>query len=254
MKSLDGKVALVTGGGRGIGRGISLALAAEGCAVAINYVRRRADAEECADAVRAQGGRACVLKAHVGDDAQMERLAREAADTLGDVDIFVANAASGVLAPAESLKPRAWDWALNINARSLLVGAQALLPAMRERGWGRIIAISSIGGRRVYQDYASVGVSKAALEALVRYLAVESAPHGVTVNTVSPGLVITDALDAFPQREQMIAHASANTPAGRLVTPQDVGALVAWLCSDGAAMVQGQTIELDGGYSLLIGQ
>ncbi|MGL4650393.1 MAG: SDR family oxidoreductase, partial [Caldilineaceae bacterium] len=135
-----------------------------------------------------------------------------------------------------------------------LVGAQAVLPAMKARGWGRIIAISSIGGRRVYPNYTAVGISKAAIEALVRYLAVENAPYGVGVNAVSPGLVITGALDFFPTREQMIAHAQANTPAGRLVTPDDVGGVVAWLCSDAAAMLQGQTIELDGGYSLLIGQ
>jgi enoyl-[acyl-carrier protein] reductase III len=254
MSTLTGRVALVTGGGRGIGRGICLALAAQGCAVAINYVRKRADAEETAAAVETMGARACVLKANVGDEAQMARLAAEAGEALGPVDIFVANAATGVLRPVEQLESRAWDWTLNTNARSILVGAQALLPHMRAQGWGRIIAISSIGGRRVYPHYTAVGISKAAIEALVRYLAVECAPHGIAVNAISPGLVITGALDFFPNREQMIAHATANTPAGRLVTPDDVGGVVAWLCTDGAAMLQGQTIELDGGYSLLIGQ
>lgn len=254
MQTLAGKVALVTGGGRGIGRGIALALAAQGCAVAINYARKRAEAEETAAAIEALGVRCAVFRANLSDDAQMTRLAAAAAEALGPIEIFVANAATGVLRPIEQLEAKAWDWTVNTNARSILVGAQALLPAMKARGWGRIIAISSVGGRRVYRHYTAVGVSKAAIEALVRYLAVECAPFGVAVNAISPGLVLTGALDFFPNRERMIAHATANTPAGRLVTPEDVGAMVALLCTDAAAMLQGQTIEFDGGYSLLIGE
>jgi enoyl-[acyl-carrier protein] reductase III len=121
---------------------------------------------------------------------------------------------------------------------------------MRAQGWGRVISVSSIGGRRVVPDYAMIGASKAALEALTRYLAVELAAEGIVVNCVSPGLVATGALDAFPRRDAMLDHARRNTPAGRLITPEDVGALVAWLCSDAATMIVGQTIEIDGGYSL----
>src|SRR5690606_25386551 len=139
---------------------------------------------------------------------------------------------------------------VNINARSLLTAAQAAAPYMQQAGWGRIVTISSPGSRRVFPHYSVVGISKAALEAITRYLAVELAPFGITANCVVPGLVETGALEHFPMREEMIAHAKAHTPAGRLLTPEDVAALVTWLCSDAAAMMVGQTIELDGGYGL----
>lgn len=251
---LADKVALVTGSGRGIGRAIALALAARGCNVVVNYVRHRAEAEETAQAIAALGVRALVLKAHVGDEAALRRMVEDATAALGAIDIFVANAASGVQRPALALEARAWDWTMNINARSLLVGAQAVAPAMQARGWGRIIAISSLGSQRVYADYAAVGVSKAAMEALIHYLAVELAPLGIICNAVNPGLVLTDALDHFPHKEGMVAHAQAHTPSGRLVTPEDVGELVAWLCSEAAAQIVGQTIQIDGGYSLVVGE
>lgn len=251
---LAGKVALVTGSGRGIGRGIALALAARGCHVVVNYVRRRADAEETAHAIEALGVRALAVKAHVGDEAAMQRMVKEATAALGGVDIFVANAASGVQRPVLELETHAWDWTMDINARSVLVGAQAVAPHMQDRGWGRIIAIGSLGAQRVYTNYAAVGASKAAMESLVRYLAVELAPMGIICNCINPGLVVTEALDHFPRKDSMVSHALANTPTRRLVTPADVGELAVWLCTDAAAQIVGQTIEMDGGYSLLLGR
>ncbi len=251
---LAGKTALVTGSGRGIGRAIALALAARGCNVAVNYLRRRADAEATAAEIEALGVRTCVIKAHVGEEAAMRKLVEEAAAALGGVDIFVANAASGVQRPVLELESHAWEWTMNINARSLLVGAQAVAPHMQARGWGRIIAISSLGSQRVYTDYAAVGVSKATLEALVRYLAVELAPQGIICNAINPGLVHTEALEHFPRKDAMLAHAKTNTPTGRLATPQNVAELAAWLCSDAAAQIVGQTIQIDGGYSLVVGR
>ncbi len=248
---LEGKCAVVTGGGRGIGRGIVLALAAQGCHVAINYFRHREEAEQTAAAAEQLGVRASVVKAHVGREEEMQALVQESANVLGSVDIFVGNAASGVLKPITEIDLKAWEWTVNINARSILVGAQTALPFMRRQGWGRILTVSSIGGRRVFPEYGVVGVSKAAIEALTRYLAAELAPHNIIANCISPGVVITGALDFFPRREEMIAHAEAHTPTGRLVTPEDVGAVAAWLCSDAARMIVGQTIEVDGGYSLL---
>ena len=141
---------------------------------------------------------------------------------------------------------------MNINARSILLGAQAAAPYMRRSGWGRILSITSIGGRRVFPDYGAVGVSKAAIEAVTRYLAAELAPEGIIANCISPGVVITGALDFFPNRDSMIRNAETRTPAGRLVTPEDVGKVAAWLCSDDAAMIVGQVIEVDGGYSLVV--
>jgi enoyl-[acyl-carrier protein] reductase III len=247
---LSDKVAVITGSGRGIGRGIALALAAQGCHVAINYLRRREEAEKTAADAAAFGVRTTVIRANVGKEDEVQWLVDEAARLLGGIDIFIGNAASGVLRPVTEIDARAWDWTLNINARSILLGARASIPHMVRKGWGRIITITSIGSRRVFPEYSVVGVSKAAIEAVTRYLAVELAPQGIIANCVSPGMVITGALDFFSRREEMIDHAQKHTPAGRLVTPEDVGAVVAWLCSDAAGMIVGQTIELDGGYSL----
>jgi len=249
---LQGKSAVITGSGRGIGRGIALALAEKGCNVAINFVRNRADAEQTAAEAAAFGVKTAVIKANIGKEEEIIRLVHEAAALLGGLDIFVGNAASGVLKPVTQIDVKAWDWTLNINARSILIGAQTAIPYMVREGWGRIITITSIGSRRVFPEYSVVGVSKAAIETVTRYLAVELAPLGIIANCISPGVVITGALDFFKRKEDMVAHAEQHTPAGRLVTPEDVGAVAAWLCSDQAAMIVGQTIELDGGYSLVM--
>ncbi len=249
--TLTGKTAVITGSGRGIGRGIALALAAQGCNIVVNYFRNRDDAEETAIEVEKLGVKTVVVKAHVGDEGQIKRLVDEAANAFGSVDIFVGNAASGVLKPVTEIDAKAWDWTFNINARSILFGVQAAVPYMKAKGWGRILTVTSIGSRRVFPEYGVVGVSKAAIEAATRYLAVELAPFGIICNCISPGVVLTGALDHFPSKDVMIEYASKNTPVGRLTTPEDVGALAAWLCSDAATMIVGQTIEVDGGYSLL---
>jgi enoyl-[acyl-carrier protein] reductase III len=251
VDSLGGKTAVITGSGRGIGRGIALALAKRGCNITVNYVRKRETAEETAAAIEALGVRALVVKANMAEEEDVRRLVTRSAEELGSVDIFVANAASGVLRPVLELERKHWDWTMEINARSLLIGAQAAVPYMRQKGWGRILSVTSFGSRRVLPDYSAVGVSKAAIEAVTRYLAVELAPEGIVCNCISPGVVLTDALDFFPSKERIIEMAIEKTPAPRLVTPEDVGELAAWLCSDAAAMIVGQTIEIDGGYSLL---
>ncbi len=248
---LRGKTAVITGSGRGIGRAIALELASHGANVAVNYFRHRQQAEQTAYEVEAAGGRAIVVKAHVGEVEEVQRLVNAAAEAFGGVDIFVANAASGVLKPVIQQELKGWDWTLNINARSLLFGAQAAARHMISRGWGRIIGISSFGSRRVLPEYSLVGVSKAMIETLIRYLAVELIPHGVVCNAVSPGVVETEALNFFPSKEQILAEGLRRTPAGRFVTPEEVAKLVAWLCTDDARMIVGQTIVMDGGYELM---
>lgn len=248
---LRGKSAVITGSGRGIGRAIALELAHHGVNVAVNYFRHKAQAEETAAAVEAAGARAVVVKAHVGEVEGVQRLVETAAQAFGGVDIFVGNAASGVLKPVVEQQPKGWEWTININARSILFGAQAAAPYMTARGWGRIIGITSFGSRRVLPEYSVVGVSKAAIEALIRYLAVELAPHGIVCNTVSPGVVETEALDFFPSKDAILAEGLRRTPAGRLVTPEEIARLVAWLCTDDAQMIVGQTIVMDGGYELV---
>jgi enoyl-[acyl-carrier protein] reductase III len=162
--------------------------------------------------------------------------------------VFVSNAATGVIRPVADLDERAWEWTMNANARALLLCARRARPLMTEGGW--MVAMSSGGANRVLPGYAVVGASKASIEALVRYLAVELAPD-VNVNCVSPGVVDTDALKHFPMREAMLAEGRAKTPAGRLASPADVADAVRFLTSDAARMVTGHTLVVDGGASLL---
>lgn len=246
----EGKVALITGGTRGIGRAIATMFAREGAAVALNYLRRRGPADEAVEFFRSLGAKALAVRADVRDRDKVRDMVAQVVSELGGVDYAISNAASGSNKPALELEPAGWDWTLNINSRALLFLAQETVPTMRERGGGRIVSISSIGAGRVLPDYTSVGVSKAALEALTRYLAVELAPEGITVNCVSGGVVETEALEHFARGEQMIAAGRERTPAGRLVTPEDIAATVGFLCSPEATMIIGQTITVDGGYSL----
>jgi enoyl-[acyl-carrier protein] reductase III len=248
---LRGKTAVITGSGRGIGRAIALELAGHGANIAVNYFRHKAQAEDTAREIEALGSRAIVVKAHLGEVEGVERLVASAAECFGSVDIFVGNAASGVLKPVAEQQLKGWEWTMNINARSILFGAKAAMPYMKERGWGRIIGISSFGSRRVLPEYSVVGVSKAAIETLIRYLAVELAPHGIVCNSVSPGVVETEALNFFPSKDAILSEGLRRTPAGRFVTPEEVAGLVAWLCTDQARMIVGQTIIMDGGYELL---
>jgi enoyl-[acyl-carrier protein] reductase III len=249
--ALGGKVALVTGSGRGIGRAIALRLAAQGADVVVNFFRNREPAEETASAVEALGRRALIVKANVGEEEDMDRLVNAAASELGGIDVLVNNAASGYIRPIAEQRIKGWDWTMDINARSALFLGQKVLASMSERGGGAIVNISSLGSQRVMPDYVVIGASKAALEAITRYMAVEFRPHGIVVNAVSGGLVDTDALKHFPHRETMLTTALSGTPAGRIVGPDDIAGVVAFLCSPEAAMIVGQTIVVDGGYSVV---
>jgi len=250
-KVLVGKTALVTGSGRGIGRAIAVRLAQMGADVCINYLRKRSEAERTAEQIRAVGAKAHVVKANVGNLDQVEALVAEAIEVLGGVDILVGNAASGVLKPVIEQDLKGWDWTMNINARSILFAAKAAAPHMIANQWGRIVTLTSIGSIRVLPEYSVVGVSKAAIEAITRYLAVELAPQGIRVNAVSPGVVDTDALKFFPSRDQILAESRRRTPVGRLATPEDVAKVVGFLCTEEAEMICGQTLFVDGGYSIL---
>lgn len=247
---LRGKRALVTGGSRGIGRAIALRLAEAGCDVAINYLRSKGPAQETADEVRKRGGRVLLVKGNVADGEAHGDMFATIGKEFGGLDILVSNAASGVIKPALELTPKHWAWTMEINAAALLPLAQQAVPLMGDRG-GQVIAVSSLGAIRAIPNYAAVGASKAALESLVRHLAVELAPRGIRVNAVSAGVVDTDALKHFPNREQMLGESARRTPAGRLVEPADVADAVLWLCTPFASMVVGQTIVVDGGYSVV---
>lgn len=235
---------LVTGGSRGIGKAIALRLAREGAArVAIGYLRSDRAAEETAAELKALGAEPVLVRGNISSKRVLEQVAE-----LGPLAALVHNAASGVARPALETDTRHWDWTLNANARALLQLAVAAAPQMKSGS--SIVAISSLGSTRVLKNYTLVGTSKAALEALVRYLAVELAPRGIRVNAVSGGLVETGALEHFPNREEMLRMGRERTPAGRMVEPEDIAGVVAFLISPAAEMIRGQTIIVDGGFSL----
>jgi len=246
-------VVLVTGSGRGIGREIALHFARNGAHVVVNFFRNRAPAENTAAEIRELGRRALVVKANIGNLDDINGLFDQVESEFDGLDYLVSNAASGYNRPAMEQRPKGWDWSMNINARSLLFSTQRAVPLMEKRGGGVIVSITSAGATRVIPDYVTVGASKAAQEALVRYLAVELAPKNIRVNAVSPGVVDTDALrhfDFLRRDEGIIERVVANTPAGDLVLKEDVAGVVAFLCSPAARMICGQVIVVDGGISL----
>ena len=242
--TFEGASVLVTGGSRGIGKAIAVRFASLGASrVAIGYMRGDTVAEETSSELRELGAEPILLRGNVAS----ARIAEEVAG-LGPLNVLVHAAATGVIRPALETEDKHWDWTLSANARALLSLTRAAVPTMPPGS--SILGISSLGSERVLDNYTLVGASKAALEALVRYLAVELAPHGIRVNAVSAGVVETGALEHFPNREAMLQMGASN-PVGRLVSPDDVAKLVTFLCSPDAEMIRGQTVVVDGGWSLL---
>jgi enoyl-[acyl-carrier protein] reductase III len=242
---MKGASVFVTGGSRGIGKAIALRFAELGATrVAIGYLRNDRAAEAAAEELRSAGTEPVLVRGNVSS----ARVLGEVVDG-GPWNAIVHSAATGVIRPALETDDRHWDWTMNANAKALLSLARAAAPTMPEGS--SIVAISSLGSFRVLENYVLVGTSKAALESLVRYLGVELAPRGIRVNAVSAGVVETEALDYFPNREQMIAMTKERTPAGRMVEPPDIADVVMFLCSPGAQMICGQTLIVDGGFSLL---
>ena len=241
----DGASVFVTGGSRGIGKAIALRFAQLGAArVAIGYLRNDRAAEAAAEELRAAGAEPVPVRGNVSS----ERVLREVA-ALGPLTALVHSAATGVIRPALEIEKKHWDWTLDANAYALLALTKAAAPQMRPGS--SIVAISSLGSARVLENYVVVGTSKAALESLVRYLAVELAPQGIRVNAVSAGVVETEALDHFPNKDEMVRRGIERSPTGRLVEPEDLANAVVWLCSPEAEMVRGHTLVVDGGFSLL---
>jgi NAD(P)-dependent dehydrogenase (short-subunit alcohol dehydrogenase family) len=249
MEQFHGKRALVTGGSRGIGRAIAFKLASLGAAVAINYVKNDEAAEETALAIERLGRPALKMKADVSDPKEMKRLFAAVKEAFGELDIFVSNAVSGVIGPATRIGRFGWDLAMNANTRAFMIGVQEAVKIFPASG-GKIVAISSIGSFTCLPGYAAVGASKAALEALVRYFGKELAPRNINVNAVSGGPVDTAALDYFPDRDALLEAWKERTPSHRIARPEEIAAVAAFLLSDEASWIQGQTIVVDGGLTL----
>jgi enoyl-[acyl-carrier protein] reductase III len=247
---LRGKRALVTGSSRGIGRAIALSLADFGVDVAINYLRGRERAEATAREIEERGVRCLLIKGNVARPDHVERIFSTIRDDWGGLEMVVSNAASGVLKSAKELTLHHFDWAMHINAAALLPIVQNFLE-LESTEDKTLVAVSSLGAVRAIPNYTAVGASKAALESMVRHLAAELASEGIRINAVSAGTVDTDALLHFPNREQLLDGARQRTPAGRLLSPQDVANVVIFLCTEFASMIHGQTLVVDGGYSIL---
>jgi enoyl-[acyl-carrier protein] reductase III len=245
-----GRVALVTGSSRGIGRAIALRLARDGADVVVNYRRREEEARETACLVERLGVRALAVQANMADAADIERLFATLRDRFGALDFLVCNAAAGLQGTMLEATVKAWDLAMNVNARSYLLCAQAAFPLLSGRAGARILAITArIATERAFPFYGTVAASKAAVNTITAYLAVELAPHGITVNAISPGLVDTEALAYFRRGGEFLDRARCATPSGRTTTVDDVADVAAFLCSDAARQVNGQVIEVDGGYT-----
>jgi len=255
--SLKGKHALVTGGSRGIGRGIALKLAEAGARVAIHYYANEAAAKETLDRVRKHGADGVLVQADVSRVEDVRRMVGDVKRAFGSLDVLVANArpeaAKFYQKPLE-ITLEAWDHAMDSQAKAFLVGVREALPVMGPGG--RIIAITyAPGGQKgTWQPWVAMGAAKAAMESLVRYFAVALAPRGITVNAVSPGLTDDSVLQSFGEAAVDIArkwHGSGWTPMGRMGTPADIGNVVGLLCSPDASWLTGQTIHADGGACLV---
>ena len=246
---LTGQRALVTGASRGIGAVIARRLAAAGAHVFVNFARGEAGARDTVRAIESAGGTASLAPGNLADPAALAGMIAPIAAS--GLDVLVHNAAIGSFKPFHAVRANQWDLTINVNARALLLCAQTALPALEARG-GRIVAISSLGGRRVVPDYGAIGVSKAALEAATRYLAAELAPRGVRVNAIAAGLIETESVKQHPSFASMADEARRRAPARRLVTADAVADAVLFLCGPYSADIVGHTLVVDGGASLQI--
>lgn len=247
IQTLTNKVALITGGARGIGKATALKLADAGCDIAIVYYNSSDEAEQLVQVLQAKGRRAIALQANVADQQSVKEMFQAFKEHFTHLNFLISNAASGVLKPALKMSTKHWRWCMETNALALNHLVSTGLECMQPHG--RVIALSSLGAERAIPNYAFIGASKAALEALVRSLSIELAPYQITANTVSAGVVDTDALKYFPNREHLLEEYNQRALTDRALLPEDVANAIYLLCLPEAEMINGHTLFVDAGYS-----
>jgi len=252
MIDLSGKVALVSGSSRGIGRACALRLAEAGADVVLNYVTSKSAASEVAEAARGYGRRVAVIKADVSESEDVHSALEFVRERFGQLDILVSNAASGGFRPLLESSTRQFQAAMNTNALALVHLVQAALPLLeRSTGRAKVIALSSHGSHLALPNYGLVGGSKAALESLARHLTLEVGHRNVNVNCVKAGLVETDSTRRMTNAESFFASRNHRSMMGeRVLTAEDVANVVLFLASPLSDLVQGETITVDGGAAV----
>jgi len=242
MAALKGRVALVTGGSRGIGRAIAVSLAAAGAAVAVNYLEKATVAKQVADTIRDRGGKAMAVGADVSQGPAVKDMVEAVERELGPIDVLVNNAGLGLVRTLDDLTEEDFDRTIAVNLKSVFLCTQAVIPGMRARKWGRIVNISSGAARGAGGVGPHYNASKAGMEGMTRGYAARLVKDGITVNAVAPPLIQTDMVGA-------VASSASRIPLGRFGTPEECGQVVMMLV--GNEYMTGQTVALSGGLSFL---
>lgn len=254
MIDLNGKVALVTGASRGIGRACAESLAACGASVVVNFLNSADAAKEVVNTIQNCGGRAIAIRADVSERDDVQAMVDVIGEHFGRLDIIVSNAAAGGFRPLTQVTPASFDSILRMNTAPLLWITQAALPLLlASKSISRVIAISSHGSIRGIANYGIIGASKAALESLVRHLAFELGRSGVNFNAIMPGIVATDAIKTLPGSAGMLKSVQEQILVkDRMLQPSDVAGVVLFLASPFSELIQGQVIVVDGGISIRV--
>ena len=247
MLTLAGKSALVTGGSRGIGRAVCVLFGRLGARVAVNYVRDEAAANSAVAAVRAAGGEAFAARADVSDPAQAERLVEETVSRFGSLDVLVANHGIWKRASIDAMTPQQWDETLRVNLGGVYAVVHHAARRMVPRRAGSMVLISSTAGQRGEAHHAHYAATKGAILAFTKSVAAELAPHGIRVNAVAPGWVLTDMTRAVLEDPAQAASALRPIPLGRPGTPEEIAGPVAFLASDLASFIYGEVLSVNGG-------